>query len=123
MTESIPPAGYAVLAVVLLGVIGGVGYLAATGGLKRFEQTSFTCRDPMFGAFEMVVNARKAGQEVRLIRPDGESHPVITSASDSSFALESNGYSLTIDTKEPSVTVLYGKRLSRSSCKMTEFAM
>jgi hypothetical protein len=123
MTAPIQPAGMALLVVVLATALAGLGYLIFNGGMTRFQQTSIACQDPLFGPFEMVINARRAGDSVRLIRPHGDSRPVITSVDADGLAVRVGESDLRIIFDGPFVVVTQGTRQSRSRCKMTDFAM
>lgn len=109
---------------VLLGVVGaGLGYLVLNGGLTRFQQTSIQCNDPLAGPLELVVNERRVGASVRLIRPQDDRRVPILSSDAQGFGLSLEGFELTIALEGPHLTVVRGQQVSRSRCRMTAFSM
>lgn len=123
MTTDVHPAGLAALAIVLLAVIGTVAFLLTNGGLTRFQQTSLACSDPMLGTFELVLNGRSAGDEVRLIRPQGETRLPIRAIEGKELLLDLTQANLRVDPEAGTVSVLQGRRNSVTRCKITDFSM
>lgn len=123
MTSEVHPAGLAVLALILLAVVGGLGFLLSTGGLTRFQQTSLICSDPMIGPFEMVLNGRHTGDDVRLIRPEGEVKLTIDAREGAEVLLTLGAATLRVNPETGDITVLQGRRSSISTCRITDFAM
>lgn len=122
--SDLSPLATRLFLLVVLGAVGaGLGYVVLSGGLKRFQQTSIQCADPLTGPIEIVVNERKAGAQVRLIRPQDDRRLTITAADAQGFSLAYDDFALTVSLDGPELTVIRGQQFSRSRCRMTDFAM
>lgn len=104
-------------------VVIGVIIASQIGGMTRFEHRTLSCSNPIIGPFEVIMNKKKVGENIRLSQPKGDRFVPITTVDEHFVTATVDDLTLVINFDRTQVRVQKIAKISRSKCVKTEFSM